>query len=495
MSQFKPKESKEQPQMSLDLGLGKKIVASFDGGRISSDGGMLLLRKADERLGLLESAALCLGESRRPDLVQHSLLEMLRQRTFGIAHLYEDCNDANSLRRDDMHKLAAGRLPSGQHLASQPTLSRFENSVDEPALKALQQVLVHAYVRMHKGRLHAKRPKVVRLQMDTTCDPTHGYQQMTFYNGFYETDCYVPLFIFTEDGFPLASLLRAGNAGPAEGGLRMLRMVVENLRMAWPNIPIEIAADAAFGIPEIYNWCEDNRVTYYIAIKSNAGLDYHTKELVGHCKDLFDEGNPNPSGPLKHGSLSESERYQAWRRSEEQKRYSSKNEGRMQQHFEEDHWLVRCFHQFQYDAREWRHKRRIVARIQFDAQGPDVRHVVTNSSKGSPQAVYEKYCLRARCENWIKDLKNYLRADRTSCQEFRANQLRVLISAFALALIWKVKKSAGLENLTAESVRLQLFKVGVLVSERATVVRLQLASQHPYQSAFARAWSALSKTG
>src|SRR5207253_1547283 len=160
----------------------------------------------------------------------------------------------------------------------------------------------------------------------------------------------------------------------------------------------------AFGLPEIYDWCEDNNVTYYIAIKGNAGFDYHTKELIGHCKDLYDRGNPNPSGSLKHGLLLDpSERYRAWRQTEERKRYSSKAEGRMQEHFEEDRWIVRCFHAFMYDARAWRYKRRIIGRIQFDAQGPDVRYVITNSSKGTPQAVYEKYCLRARCENWIKD--------------------------------------------------------------------------------------------
>jgi len=495
VTQCSAKRSTEQGQMSLDLGLGKVIEANFDGGRISSDGGILLLRKADDSLELLETAAFCLEETRRADLVRHQRLDMLRQRVYGIAHLYEDCNDAQFLRSDDMHKLAVGRLPSEADLASQPTLSRFENCVDDVSLKALQQVLVHAYVRMRKATAPLRCQKVVRLQMDTTCDPTHGYQQMTFYSGFYETDCYVPLFIFTDDGFPLSALLRAGNAAPGDGALRMLKMVVEELRLAWPGVRIELTADAAFGLPEIYNWCEDNSVTYYIAIKANAGLDYHTKELVVRCKELYDLGNPKPSGDLKHGHLNPQERYRQWRQHEERKRYGSKDEGRMQQHFEEDRWLVRCFHSFMYDAREWRYKRRIIARIQFDALGPDVRYVVTNSRKGTPQVVYEKYCLRARCENWIKDLKNYLLSGRTSCQEFNANQFRVLLHAFAYALIWKVKKAAGLEHATVESVRLKLFKIGVQVRENSRAVRLQLASQHPYQCEFVRAWSKLSRAG
>lgn len=495
MQQSKRNDRSAQPQMSLNLGLGKVIEANFDGLRISSDGGMLLLRKADEQLELLESATWCLPETRRLDLVRHSTLEMLRQRTYAIAHLYEDCNDATTLRADPMQKLAVGRLPSGADLASQPTLSRFENSVDEACLKSLQEALVHAYVRMHKKKFRKKRPKVVRLQMDTTCDPTHGYQQMTFYNGFYETDCYVPLFIFTDDGFPLSSLLRAGNAGPGEHALAMLKLVVKNLRMAWANVRVEIVADAAFGLPEIYNWCEDNNVTYYIAMKSNAGLDYHTKELVGHCKDIYDRDNPNPSGPLQHGQLSESERQKAWRRREERKRHSSKAEGRMQQHFEEDYWSVKCFHEFKYDAREWRYKRRIVARIQFDSKGPDVRYVVTNSSKGTAQAVYDAYCLRCRCENWIKELKNYLRSDRTSCQDFDANQFRLLMHTFAYALLWKLKEAAGMEHATVETVRLRLLKVGVQVREGSRRIRLSLASEHPARGEFMRAWKYLSRAG
>lgn len=494
MKQSSENRGRQQGQMSLDLGLGKLIEANFDGGRISSDGGMLLLRKADERLGLTESVSWCLGESRRPDLIRHPAVDLLRQRIYGIAHLYEDCNDANSLRYDDMHKLSVGRLPSGAALASQPTLSRFENSVDGVALKLLQQALVHAYVRRHKNRLHPKRPKVVRLQMDTTCDETHGYQQMTFYNGYYETDCYVPLFIFTEDGFPLASLLRPGNAAPGEGALRMLKMVVENLRLALPGLRIELVADAAFGMPELYDWCEDNDVIYMVAVKSNAGFDYHTKELVVHCKNLYDLDNPAPSGPLKHGRLDEQERYRMWRQAEERKRFASKAAGRMQQHFEEDEWVIKCYHEFLYDARVWRYKRRIVARIQFSSQGPDVRYVVTNTSMRSPEAIYNKYCLRARCENWIKDLKNYLRCDRTSCQEFAANQFRLILHTLALVLIWEIKKAAGMEDATVETVRLRLLKVGVQVHEDRRRVRLRLSSQHPSQEQFIQAWTKLVST-
>jgi len=477
-----------QGQISLSLGLPKKIVASFDGGRISSDGGILLVRMADEKLELTELAASCLPENRRGDLIRHSALDMLRQRIYGIAHLYEDANDAKTLRFDDMHKLAVGRLPSDAPLASQPTLSRFENNVDDVSLKALQELLVHTFVRQHKKR----KPAVVRLKMDTTCDETHGYQQMTFYNGCYETTCYVPLFIFAENGFPLASLLRPGNAAPGDGGLRMLKMIVHNLRLAWPGIPIEITADAAFALPEIYDWCEDNNVLYFISMKGNSALDYHTKEIVPLCKTYFDESSNTPTGELHNGKLSEEELYRTWRQKEERKRFASKNEGRMQEHFEQDTLVIRCFHEFQYSAKEWRTKRRLIAKIQYSSQGPDVRYVVTNSRQGSARAVYEKYCQRAQCENWIKDLKNYLRCDRTSCQEFDANQFRLLLHTFAYALLNVVKEAAGIVSATVETIRLRLLKIGVLIKEGSRNVRLSLASQHPAQDEFIRAWRALS---
>jgi len=495
MGQFKPKTKKEQDQLRLDIGLGKVIEANFDGGRISSDGGSLLLRKADEWLELTETSVFCFAETRRADLIKHTVERMLRQRMYGIAQLYEDCNDAAMLRFDDMHKLAAGRLPSEAALASQPTLSRFENNVDEQSLKALQLVLLHAYVRMFNRGLRKKHPKVVRLQMDTTCDEIHGYQQMTFYNGFYQTQCYVPLFIFTDDGFPLIALLRPGNAAPGDGALRMLKLVVENLRMAWAGVRIEVVADSAFALPEIYDYCEKNAVTYFIAMKNNSALDYHTNELLAECKKDFDSMIAEPSAELKHGKMPENERYKAWRQNEERKRFSRKSEGRMQEYFEQDEQVVRRFKEFQYDAKEWPHKRRIIAKVDFKRQGPDRRYVVTNTAGSKARALYDKYCLRARCENFIKDMKNYLRCDRTSCQEFNANQFRLLEHTFAYALIWKIKQAAGLQTSTVESLRLQLLKVGVLVHESNCKVRLSLASQHPYQLEFIRAWQALERTG
>lgn len=485
MSQCKRVQAKEQAQMSLDLGLGKKIEANFDGGSVCSDGGLLLLRKTDDRLGLSELAALCVRDRRRPDLVLHNNQDLFRQRIYAIAAGYEDCNDATHLREDALHKLAIGKLPTGRDLASQPTLSRFETNADSVSNAALQKLLVHLFVRSQK-----KAPKVVRLAMDTTCDEVYGYQQMSFFNGYYGTYCYAPLFIFTEDGFPLCALLRPGNPHPGEDALRMLKKVMAELKLAWPSVRFELTADAAFASPEIFQFCEQNGVTYFIAAIGHAGLAYHAEELVKKCKSEFDGfGFSSPELKKYLELVKPAERRRAWRQREERIRYSSKDQGRMQEHFQDD-LHVRKYAEFQYQSREWTISRRFIFRCDYTEQGPDVRYVVTNARGGKPRQLYdEKYCQRSQCENWIKDLKTYLKCDRTSCQEFEANQFRLLLHTFAYILMWNVRKRAQLPPMTMATFQIQFLKIGTLVRETARNVSLHLASGCPRQEEFVRAWN------
>jgi hypothetical protein len=488
MNKSKTDLANKQSQMQLKMDFCKPVEQKFDGGDVCTDGGLLMLRKADERLHLTELAAFCLGDKRRPDLIRHNLRDLFRQRVYAIAAGYEDCNDAAKLRFDAMHRLALGYEPGSEHLlASQPSLSRFEALADQVSNLALEKLLVHTYVRRFK-----KAPKVLKLAMDTSCDETYGYQQLSFYNGFYEHDCYVPLFIFTDCGFPLCALLRAGNAGPAEHSLRMLKQVVHELRLSWPDVRIELTADAAFGIPEIFEYCEANEITYYIAVKGHSGLAYHSEPLVRKCKAEFEELGVQGPELKKYGKLADPKaRYLAWRQREERMRFQGKGEGRMQEIFE-DQLAVRKYGEFKYEAREWDKERRFIVRAEFTKQGPDVRYVVTNATGKRPSVIYEdKYCRRARCENWIKDLKNYLKIDRTSCQEFTANQFRLFLHTFAYILFWEVKQRAKLKEMTVESLRLQLIKIGVLVKEAATKVTLHLASNFPWRTQYELAWQHL----
>lgn len=485
MTECNSNDKQIQEQMTMNLGLGKEIEARFDGGLISSDGGLLLLRKADEELELLELATYCLGEQRRPELVKHSLLNLLRQRVYAIAAGYEDCNDAKTLRFDPMHKLALAMLPSETRGgASQPTLSRFENSVDETSLKAVQELLIHTFIRKHK-----KPPSCVRLHMDATDDEVHGYQQLSFWNGFYQSDCYLPLFVFEDSGFPLAAVLRAGNAAPAEAALRTLKPIIRQLRLAWPNVRIEFLADAGFSVPELYDYCEDNNVYYVIGLKPNHAFEYRARDVIQECMTEFVELGFEPL-PIKHNRVSKNDKYRVWRQKEERKRFSSKAEGRMQEHFEQDTLSIRKFVAFDYQARSWRQARTVVMKCDYSQSGPDIRYVVTNFRGCTPRSVYEDiYCQRARCENWIKELKTQLKCDRTSCQEFNANQFRLLLHTFAYALLCKIRKDSGHENCEIRTVMLELIKVAVLIKETARKVWLHLNSYHPDQKRFAKAWT------
>ena len=486
MTQSKLNELTAQALKRREFGTSKTIEVSFDGDWVSSDGGILLLRKADEKLELCELAALALGDSRRLDLVKHPIVSLLRQRVYGVACGYEDCNDATELAFDPIHNLALGHVPSENHrLASQPTLSRFENAVDTPALKALQRLLVTLYVRQNK-----KRPRIVRLSMDTTHDEVHGYQQLSFYNGFYETYCYTPLFIFADDGFPLRAQLRAGNASPAEQAVRALQEVVHELRLAWPGIPIELTADAGFAVPELYEYCETNGVTYFVGTRRHNGLDYHVQDLVSKTRERFEGFGANAEPLKKYGYLADPRsRRRAWRQREERIRFATKQEGRMQEHFEEPQG-IRLYDEFLYQSREWSCSRRHIVRCEYTTEGPDLMFVVTNAKSGNARKLYEdRYCKRARCENWIKDMKTYLKCDRTSCQEFAANQFRLLIHTFAYMLLWSVRKTSGIGSTTMQTVQLRLMKVGVTVRELANKVVLTLSRYCSAVHYFEKAWT------
>lgn len=480
MSKFKQKKVIAQGQMRLDLPNLKPIVQEFDGGRICSDGGILILRKADEKLGLLEMASCALADRRRPEAVKHQTVDLLRQRVYAIAAGYEDCNDASRLRHDAMHQLAVGK---DCVLASQPSLSRFENYADRVTNNALQKLLVHAYIKRT-----GKAPKVLKLAMDTTCDKAYGRQQMIEFNGFYEAYCYAPLFVFTEDGFPLCSLLRPGAPNPKDDAIRMIKQLVHEIKMSWPRVRIELSADASFAGSEMYDALENLGITYFIAAASHSGFAYHAEELVIKCKKEFDEFGFQSPELKKYAVINPKDRLKALKRKEEAMRYSTKEEGRMQEMFEAE-LHIRKYGEFEYRAKEWRCARRVVMRVDYTMTGPDTRFVVTNHLGSTAKKIYEdRYCPRAQCENWIKDLKLYLNSGRTSCQEFEANQFRLFMHVFAYILTWDVRKVAKVKAMTIESFRLQFLKIGILVKEKSKQFSLHLASEFAWRDQFQIAW-------
>jgi hypothetical protein len=271
-------------QLHLGILHGKRLTGGFDGGEISSDGGLMLVAAADERLGLTRQLAACLVDARDPNKIRHQLHELLAQRVYQIAAGYEDCNDADDLRHDPVLKTAVGRLPqSDPALGSQPTLSRFENAVTRRELRALAQVLVEQFIARHA----ATRPRYIVLDFDATDDETHGQQQFAEFHGFYDTHCYLPLIVTAQvDGGRqelLVALLRRGRSHASRGALAVLKRLVARLRQQWPGLPILVRGDSGFAIPALYDWCEAQQVPVWYLI----GLAQHPR-LRGQAAGLYD---------------------------------------------------------------------------------------------------------------------------------------------------------------------------------------------------------------
>jgi hypothetical protein len=458
-------------QLRFSFGTGKPIVADFKGGQISTDGGLCLVRQADDKLRITEQASSCIGDKRRPDLVKHETQALLQQRIYAIAAGYEDANDANTLRSDAMHKLSVGRSLSDSDLASQPTISRFENNINDNELNFLQDLLVHLYIQQH-----SKPPKKIVLDLDTTCDPVHGYQQLSFFNGFYGTYCYIPMFVFDESGFPLAALLRPGNSDVGGDAASVLRRILPILRSKWRKVPIEFRADAAFCRREVYRVCEEYNVSYFIGLKSNHALRCLAKDLVASAEFEFRAIYGDPQ------KLSKS----AWRRKEEAMRFSSKDEGRMQEVFEEGRF-VRKMGQLSWFGRGYTQDMRVICRADYTDDGPDLRFVITNHKEGNPRWLYEeRYCGRGQCENWIKELKS-IAVDRLSCQEFNANQFRLIehVLAYILLLALRKRLPRRLKKLCVEQIQLRFLRIGVQVLDSVRRTYLRWSSTYPWKEEFA----------
>jgi hypothetical protein len=444
-------ESAQQLQLIFDISGVKKISGSFDAGGISSDGGLILVRSADDKLRLSEQIALCLEDKRQSGKVKYKLVDLIRQRLNMIACGYEDLNDADKLANDPMHKICGGRNPdSDWDLASDSTLVRFENTdKDEQSkrdrqreLEQLQELLVHLYVQQQ-----TKIPYRIVLDIDGACDVAHGQQQLSFYNGFYQANCFIPLFVFIGT-FPVGAILRSGLAGPAEGTIDALKRIVKILRKAFPKVLIELRADAGFSEPDIYEYCEKSRIEYVIGLPSNKRLEKKSEHLIGITKKKFSDENGKDL-PEKAES-------------------------------------ARVIEDVAYAAESWTKRRRIIARCDYTRHGIEFRYLVTNHRGGRASWLYEeKYCKRGRCENVIKELRS-LKFDRLSCKDFQANQFRLLMHTFAYILLDTVRMAspASDRRFLLNTVRLRLIKIGVQVTETARRVYLNWSSSYPWQNAF-----------
>jgi hypothetical protein len=423
-------------QLSLGFLGSKEITAAFDGGNVSSDGGLMLVAEADAALGLTAKLAQCLPDHRDPAKVRHELREMLSQRVYQIACGYEDCNDADDLRFDPIFKTAVGRLPqSDPSLASQPTLSRFENRVTRTQLLAMAQVLVDLFVHQHSEAV----PHKIVLDFDATDDPTHGQQQLAGFHGYYDEHCYLPLLVTAQvDDGPdelLVAMLRPGRSHAGAHARGVLKRLVATLRDRWPQVQIILRADNGFAKPEIYDWCEANGVDYLLSLAKNSRLlDLASRYLS--------------AARIVHRLTGDK---------------------------------ARLIFADAYAADGWPRQRRVLIKAEVSTKGDNPRFVVT-SLPGDPQELYDQYAKRGDPENRIKELKCDLKIDRTSCHRFVANQFRLILHAAAFVLLSSLRKQlAGTELAKAQVCTLQrhLLKLGVRVTETARRVWLHLASNCP----------------
>ncbi len=416
----------------------KKVTAAFDGGRLTSDGGVLLLAQAEREMAMCTQLAACIADPRNPSRVIHKLDDILRARIFAICCGYEDADDLDTLRDDPGFRLALGKLPgSGAGLASQPTMSRWENAPTTRELARMMGAMIGIYCASYPAE-----PKAVTLDIDDTCDVVHGYQQLSFWNGHYGERCFLPIHVYdTATGRPVAMLLRTGKTPSGAEAARHIRRLVHHIRRHWPTTHITIRGDGHYGRPEVMDFCEACGIDYVLGLPTNAVLraDPVIVTAADNCATI---------------------------RAEEQ------------------YPVLRHYAETRYAAKSWKHQRRVVARIEASTLGMDIRYVVTSLAAPGPEDMYEvNYCARGNAENLIKLHKSQLSSDRTSCRSANANQMRLILHTAAFWLMWRVQqaipKTAALAVAEFATLRLRLLKVAARVIETASRIRVAFASACP----------------
>jgi hypothetical protein len=428
----------------------KPVVARFDQRHASSDAGAVLLRAADRTLGLVAALTAGLRDDRDASKVTHELADLVAQRVFGIACGYADANDAARLGGDPLHKLLLDRDPiDGQALASQPTLSRFENAVGAGSLYRMGQALADRVIERHRRR--RRKVRGITIDLDPTDDPTHGAQQLALFNGHYDCWCYLPLLGFLTfddelEQYLVAAVLRPGNAPASQGAREILWRLFEKLTVAFPQARILVRLDGGFATPELLEFLDEAGVDYVVAMGKNSRLKRFAEASMRQARRLS-----RHTGETAH-----------------------------------------VYGEARYQAKTWKRERRVIFKAEVvRAAGKEPRdnpRFVLTNLRTSPRFVYEKvYCERGDSENRIKELHHGLELDRTSCHRFQANQFRVLLTAAAYVLMQEIRlRAAGtvLARAQVSTLREALFKLGawVEVSVRRVVMHLPVAV--PYRAAW-----------
>ncbi len=450
----------------------REVVAAFNGGKVTSDAGGLLLGEVEAKFGFIRQFATCFTDHRDPDCIEHTLEELLKQRVFGLCLGYEDLNDHDQLRHDPLLAVLVGKKDplgqirsgrdQGKPLAGKSTLNRLElTPVRANAqsrykkivahLDLMQQFFVQAFVQQY-----VVPPTRIVLDVDATDFALHGHQLGRFFHGYYDEHCYLPLYIFCGD-FPLLALLRPANLDEPVGLLKHLRRIVASLRQAWPGVQILVRGDSGFCRDPLMRWCEEEGVDFLFGLAKNARL----KRILG------------------------AEMHQA------------------KQQFEATKEPTRVFKEFPYQTRKtWSRERRVIGKAEHLAKGENPRFVVTSLSPEvfNAQTLYEQaYCARGNMENRIKEKKLFLFADRVSCQTMRANQVRLCLSTVAYIVMRALRdfglRETELAQAQCDTIRVKLLKIGATIHVSIRRVVLALSEAFPFQTIFQRAWENLRALG
>jgi len=420
---------------------GKPVIARFDGGHLSSDGGLLVLREVERRLDVDGRLAACIADPRDPDRVVHGLDEIIRFRLLMIAAGYEDGNDADRLRTDPMFKLAMARLEGETALCSQPTISRLENLPDTRTLLRMGQTMVDLYCSSFR-----QVPRRIVLDVDDTFDAVHGAQQMRLFNAHHDEYGFQPIVVFDGEGRFVTAVLRPAKRPSGREVRAFLRRLLRQIRSNWPRVEILLRADSHPCGPEVLSWRRANRVDYLLGVAPTSTLRRHVERLEASTAMRF---------AASDGSTK-----------------------------------LRRFTEFYDGAASWDRVERIIARVEAGPDGVDTRFIVTSLPSGSARTLYERrYCQRGQAENHIKSWKRHLAADRTSCTQATANQFRLFLHAGAYWLLWSLRtlmpRRSSWRTLQFDTLRLRLIKLAVRVVELKTQVKLHPPSSTPCQSILA----------
>lgn len=418
---------------------GKKVTADFTGGDVTSDAGVLILREVANQTGIIDRLSGAIHDDRHQGYVKHDIDELLKQRVLQIICGYEDANDSDDLRTDPGFKASCDKLPTESDLASQPTMTRFENSIDSKDVYRIAEVFVDHFIASYD-----KVPDAILLDIDDTVDVTHGAQQLQLFNAYFDEYCFMPLYIFEgKSGKLVTSILRPGKRPDGKETCAIIKRIIKRIRAAWPKVGILIRGDSHFASPELYLWCEKHNVHYILGLAKNAVL----KTLA---------------------------------------QFAIKEAHRRHTDFDK---MARIYKEVKYQAGTWHKPLRVIIMAEVSDRGENLRFIVTSLECLRTCFIYETaYCGRGQMENFIKEHKVALRSGRTSCHRFMANSFRLFLHSAAYVIMHALREKAlagtCFANAQFDTIRLRLLKIGAEVRELKTKLHFTLPSSYPLKDIF-----------